>query len=127
MRHITKASPALLLILTAALFAQDISGIYTGTMKADRADGPQEERGTIILKQDGGKLVVTGGPSVDQQFPAVKVERDGDLLKFEIAPPGDSVTLLQFQVTVKGGKITGDVKSTRGSESFAAKLEFSRQ
>jgi hypothetical protein len=116
----------LLLTLTTALFAQDLSGTYTGVMKADTADGTQDERGTVVLKHDGEKLVVTGGPSMEQQFPATKVERDGDLLKFEITPPGDS-KVLQFDVTVKAGKMTGRVKSTSGSESSIATLEFTRQ
>lgn len=117
----------LLPTLTTVLFAQDLTGTYTGIMKADTPDGPRDERGTIVLKQDGEKLVVTGGPSTEQQFPAAKVERAGDLLKFEITPPGDSVKVLQFEVAVSDGKIAGKVKLTSGSETTVAKLEFTRQ
>jgi hypothetical protein len=44
-----------------------------------------------------------------------------------VAPPGDSTKLLQFELTVKEGKITGKVKFTNGSESSIATLEFTRQ
>ena len=43
----------LLPTLTTVLFAQDLTGTYTGIMKADTPDGPRDERGTIVLKQDG--------------------------------------------------------------------------
>jgi hypothetical protein len=117
----------LLLTLTATLFAQDLSGTYTGTMKAQTPDGTKEERGAIIIKQDSEKLVVTGGPSVDEQYTATKVERAGDSLKFEIAPRDNSGKVLQFELTVHSGKLTGRVKSSNGGETSVAALEFTRQ
>jgi hypothetical protein len=127
MRSIKTLSLTLLVGLATAVWAQDISGIYSGIMKAEMPDGLREEPGTIILKLDGGKLLITGGPSTEQQFPATKVMREGNLLLFEIEPPGDSVKILQFEVTVKDGKIAGKVKSTSGGTTVIAKLEFTRQ
>jgi hypothetical protein len=127
MNRMRKLLPALLLTLTATLFAQDLSGTYTGTMKAQTPDGTKEERGAIVLKQDGEKLVVTGGPSIGEQYAATKVARSGDSLKFEIAPRDDSGKVLQFEVTVHSGKLTGRVKSSNGSETSVAALEFTRQ
>jgi hypothetical protein len=117
----------LVLTLTTVLAAQDLSGTYTGIMKAETPDGTRDAPGTIVLKQDGERLLVTGGPSTEEQYSATKVERDGDSLKFEIAPPGDSAKRLQFEVTVKDGKIAGKVKSTSGGETLIGKLEFTRQ
>ena len=127
MNCMRKLLPVLLLTLTATLFAQDLSGIYTGNMKAQTPDGTKEERGAIVLKQDGEKLVVTGGPSIGEQYVATKVARSGDSLKFEIAPRDDFGKVLQFEVTVHAGKLTGRVKSSNGSETSVAALEFTRQ
>ena len=44
---------------TSAAFAQDISGTYTGTLKAENGEG-QGGSGSIVLKQDGQTLTVDG-------------------------------------------------------------------
>lgn len=124
---VKKALAVLLLSLTTVLLAQGIAGTYSGIMEADTPGGTPDERGTIVLKQDGEKLVVTAGPSAEEQLPATKLERDGDSLKFEIAPGGDSGKRLQFEVTVREGKITGRVKVIDGDRTIIGKLEFSRQ
>lgn len=55
----------LLLSFTTALFAQDISGTYTGTLKPEGGEG-NGGSGTIVLKQDGQTLIVTGGAEPGQ-------------------------------------------------------------
>ncbi len=127
LNRIKKALPVLLLALMVVLFAQDLSGTYTGIMKADTPDGPREERGTIVLKQSGEKLAVTAGPSAEEQYSAAKVERNGELLRFEVTPPGEPVKVLQFDVIVRAGKIAGKVRSNSGNQSTVAQLEFHKQ
>ena len=118
----------LLVAVAPALYAQDLSGTYTGIIKADTPDDPQENNGTIVLKQDGEKLIVTVGPNSERQLPASKVERNGDSLKFELAPPGDSTMRWRFEVTVKGGKMTGKVITTRGDETLlVSTLDFTKR
>lgn len=122
-----KKTLLLLLLALSSLAAQDISGTYTGTLKAQTPDGPQEGPGTIVLKMDGEKLNVTAGPLPDQQLPGTKVERSGDSIKFEIAPPGDGPRVMRFAVTVKDGKLTGEVTMTRGDETRTGKLDLVKQ
>jgi hypothetical protein len=127
LNRIEKALPVLLLALTAVLFAEDLSGTYSGIMKAGTPEGPREERGTIVIKQSGEKLAVTAGPTAEEQYPAAKVERNGELLGFEVTPPGEPVKTLRFEVTVRAGKIAGKVSSSSGGQSLDAQIEFTKQ
>ncbi len=116
-----------LLSLATVLFAQDISGTYTGTMKSEGADGPRGD-GTIIIKQDGPTLNITAGPQPDKQRPATKISRDGDSLKFEVVPPdSDAASLLKFEVTVKDGKLTGKLTMSRGEQTRVGYLDLVKQ
>ncbi len=121
---------SLLLSLTtvfSAAFAQDISGTYTGTLKPERGEG-QEGSGSIVLKQEGQTLTVTAGPNLEKQSPATKVVRDGELLKFELVPPGaEGHGLMSLEVTVKDGKLTGKLTMTRDGESQVGRLDLVKQ
>lgn len=109
---------------TTGAFGQDISGTYTGTLKAEGGEGPGGS-GSIVLKQEGQTLTVTAGPNLDKQSPATKVVRDGELLKFELVPPGaEGHGLMSFEVTVKDGKLTGKVTMTRDGDSQIGRLDL---
>lgn len=118
---------SLALSLAAVLFAQDLSGTYTGTLTSTGADGPRGEA-TIVIKQEGSTLNITAGPQPDKQRPVSKISRDGDSLKFEIVPPeSDASSLITFAVVVKDGKLTGKLTMTRGEESRTGELQLVKQ
>lgn len=118
---------SLLFSLATAVFAQDITGTYTGTLKAEGGEG-QGGSGSIVLKQEGQTLTVTAGPNLEKQTSAAKVVRDGEMLKFELVPPGaEGRASMSFEVTVKDGKLTGKVTVTRDGESQIGRLDLVKQ
>ena len=127
MKCIQTFLPMLVVSLAAAAFAQDLSGTYSGTIKADAPEGQGEQNGVIVIKQDGGKLVVTAGPTMEEQYPANKVETRGDSLMFEVGPIGEPLKILKFDVTAKEGRLSGQVIVTSGEERLRAKVEFARK
>ena len=118
--------PLLVLLLSFGLYAQNIAGTYTGSMKMETPDGPRDASATIIVKQDGDALTITAGPRPEQQQPASKIERSGDGLKFEVVPP-EGKGLIQFEVTIKEGKLAGKLTMTRGDQSRTAQLDLAKQ
>ena len=118
---------SLLLLLAASMFGQDLSGTYTGTLKAETGQGTQDAPGTIVLKQSGEKLSITAGPQPDQQLPGTKIVRDGGNIKFEINPPGDTPRTMLFDINVKDGKLTGKVTLTREGEVRHGQLDLVKQ
>jgi hypothetical protein len=114
----------LLLSLGTTLFAQNIAGTYSGSLKIETPDGKRDSSGTVIVKQDGDALTITAGPNADQQQPASNIERTGGALKFEVVPP-DGNGVIRFNVTIKESKLTG--KMTRGDQSRSGELDLVKQ
>ncbi len=112
--------------LTAA-FAQDLTGTYSGTIRADTPGGPREQNGVVVIKEDGGKLAITAGPNMEEQYPATKIDRNGDALVFEVGSNGEPGKMFKFEVTVKEGKLSGQVTVSGGPERLIGKLEFLKQ
>jgi hypothetical protein len=67
----------LILLFPFAVFAQDISGTYTGTLKAETAGGT-DGTGYILVKQTGETLTITAGPGPEEQHKTIHVERTGE-------------------------------------------------
>ncbi len=127
MRHLKTSLPVLVIALAAAALAQDLSGTWSGTIKADTPEGPQEQSGVIIIKQDGGKLAVTAGPAVEEQYPANKVERNGDSLTFEVGPVGEPPKVLKFDLIFKESRLSGQVTVTSDAQRVTGKLDFTKE
>lgn len=108
----------------AARDSVDPSGTYVGTVTPD---GGAADGGMIVIRRDNGALVVTAGPSADQQFPADKVDHAGDVLRFQLVPPGDEPRLIEFDVKIEGWKMTGVATMTREGEKSTARLAFTKQ
>ena len=115
------------LAVAGAMLAQDLSGTYTGTLKAETPNGSSDGTGTIILKQTAESLAITAGPQPDRQHPATKVQRDGNRIQFELVPPGDGPQVMKFDVTINEGKLTGKVTMTRGEETRTGQLDLVKQ
>lgn len=112
----------LALLFSAALFAADATGKWTGTFTLTKDDGQARAKpALLILKQDGDKLTGSGGPDESEQHPIVKGKVDGNRLTFEVAA-GDST--IAFDVVLEGDQIKGDMKKTGTAET--AKLDVKR-
>lgn len=104
----------------------DLSGVYEGTFTSDEP-GEFPSSGTIIIRRDGDRLRVTAGPNVERQFPSEKLERDGPVMRFEVAPPGEVVRVLRFDVRIEDRTMIGTVTLTRDGQNTTGRLEFVRK
>lgn len=93
----------LLILVAATAWAADITGKWTGSMVMDNGD---QGAACLRLKQAGGAVTGTEGPSDESQFPITTGRIDGDQVTIE-ARPGSAV--LRLTMKLKGNKLTGDV------------------
>ena len=101
-------------------------GTWTGTLTPEAPD-ESADGGMILIRREGGTLLVTAGPNADQQFVAEKVASVDDGLTFELSLPGDTVRTMQFDVRIKGRQMTGKVTMIRDGESRTGTLAFEKQ
>lgn len=115
----------LLSVLT--LCAADVTGTWTGTLKATRDDGSENtDTAHIVLKQKGAELTgfAGGGPDDQNEISAGKIA--GDTVTFKIVR-GEREMRISLKLSADGNKMTGQIERERGGVTQIAKLEVSRQ
>ena len=121
-----KALKAVLLsmVLALAASAADVSGTWSGTLKITGPDGQmQDDTIHMVLKQDGGKLTGTAGPSAGEQLPIEKGAVDGDNVTMEVPIPNGA---LKFAIRLEGDHLKGDVALSAGGQTMKAKMDATR-
>jgi hypothetical protein len=114
----------LLSVLTAA--AADVTGTWTGTLKATRDDGSEHsDSAHVVLKQQGSELTgfAGGGPDDQNEISAGKVE--GDQVNFKIVR-GEREMRISLKLSADGNKMTGQIHRQRDGVTQIAQLELSR-
>jgi len=113
------------LILTATLaLAADVSGTWSGSFVATGPDGQQHDNGvTLVLKQAGGEITGTAGPSADHQMPIQKGTIDADKIALEVAV-GDGT--FKFDLALEGEHIKGTVTAQMGEQHMSGKVDVTR-
>jgi len=121
-----KALKAVLFSAVLALVASaaDVSGTWSGTLKITGPDG-QTQGDTIhlILKQDGGKLTGTAGPTAGEQLPIEKGAVEGDKVTMEVPVPNGA---FKFDVAIEGDHLKGEVTLAAGGQTMKAKMDATR-
>ncbi len=102
----------LLALWTAAAFAGDLTGKWTGHITDP---GGITHELTFTLKSEGDKVTgtVTGGPPVGDKQRIVNGKLEGDQLSFDVksvGPTGETMTI-SYSGKVNGNKITGAIGS----------------
>jgi hypothetical protein len=114
----------LLSVLTLA--AADVTGTWTGTLKATRDDGSEHtDSAHIVLKQQGSDLTgfAGGGPDDQNEISAGKVE--GDEVTFKIVR-GEREMRISLKLSADGNKMTGQIQRQRDGVTQTAQLDVSR-
>jgi hypothetical protein len=93
----------LLMLVATTAWAADVTGKWTGSMVMDNGD---QGAACLRLKQTGGAITGTGGPSEESQFPITTGRIDGEQVTIE-ARPGAAV--LRLTMKLDGNKLTGEV------------------
>jgi hypothetical protein len=97
----------ILLVSALTLSAADVTGKWSGTFEfTDRGDGAKNSTAYLVLKQDGGKLTGTGGPSSDHQEAVIGGKADGNQLIFVAEHNGRA---MNFKLQVDGDSMKGEV------------------
>ena len=69
-----------LLVLAFLAATVNLSGVWTGAFRGGDSDIPQ----LFTLKQQGTKILGTGGPDSTEQYPVLNGSVTGDVVKFEV-------------------------------------------
>jgi hypothetical protein len=111
-------------VLALAASAADVSGTWSGTLKITGPDGQtQDDTIHMVLKQDGGKLTGTAGPSAGEQLPIEKGAVDGNKVTMEVPIPNGA---FKFDVVLEGDHLKGDVALAAGGQTMKAKMDATR-
>jgi hypothetical protein len=111
-------------VLALVASAADVSGTWSGTLKITGPDG-QTQGDTIhlILKQDGGKLTGTAGPSAGEQLPIENGTVEGAKITMEVPVSGGAFKLV---VALEGDHLKGEVTVAAGGQTMKAKMDATR-
>src|SRR6202165_3093089 len=77
-----KILATMLLMVSAAAAAMNLTGTWTGAFRAIGGDGDVPQ--LFTLKQVGGQLTGSGGPDASEQYPVSSGTVAGDVVKFEV-------------------------------------------
>ncbi|MCX6627267.1 MAG: hypothetical protein NTW28_06525 [Candidatus Solibacter sp.] len=112
------------MVLALAASAADVSGTWSGTLKIAGPDG-QTQADTIhlILKQDGGNLTGTAGPSAGEQLPIEKGAIEGAKVTMEVPVANGA---FKFDVSLDGDHLKGEVTLIASGQTMKAKMDATR-
>jgi hypothetical protein len=101
----------LLLPLSFAAFAADVSGTFQVTISMTAPDGSvRKDVGLALLKQSGDVITGTIGPDQNRQNPIIEGTIKGDKVTLKIVPQPDLT--MTFELTVRGDKLVGTYERT---------------
>jgi hypothetical protein len=95
---------AIVLMLTFATTASDLSGKWTGSFAVPGSD--HKEPQFFTFPQDGNKLKGSGGPDSAEQYPIANGSVDGDAVRFDLST--DNWTF-QYDLKRKGAELSGEL------------------
>ena len=111
-------------VLGLAASGAEVTGTWSGTLKITGPDGQtQDDTIRLILKQEGGKVTGTAGPSAAEQAPIVKGAVAGNRVTMEVPVPGGA---MRFDVVLEGDRLQGEVTLSAGGQTMKAKMDAAR-
>jgi hypothetical protein len=109
-------------VLLFALCAMaDVTGKWTVTFTPE---GESATQGIALLKQAGGDVTGTVGPSDGDQNAISNGKIEGDRLTFEVRHPNGM--LVKIALVIDEDSMKGDATLTQEGRSMKAKLELTR-
>jgi hypothetical protein len=120
----TLAGVLLWMVMGVAASAADVSGTWSGTLRVTGTDGQtQDDTIHLILKQEGGKVTGTAGPSVGEQLPVEKGAVEGNKVTMEVPVPNGA---FRFDVALEGDHLKGAVTLSAGGQTMKATMDATR-
>jgi hypothetical protein len=125
MNHM-KSLVCVLALSALCVSAADLSGKWSGTFEMMR-DGEKRSAGALmILKQEGGKISGSVGPSAEQQFPIKIGTIEESRVHLEVVPD-QGPAVVKFELTLDGDDhLSGDLSGEGGEGNFKGKIDLKR-
>jgi hypothetical protein len=110
-----------------SLFGADVTGKWSGTFEVSH-DGEKRSAGALmVLKQEGGKITGTVGPTAEQQFPIKTGTIEGSKVQLEVVPD-QGPALVKFDLTLDGDDhMAGDLSGEGGEGTLTGKIDVKRE
>lgn len=117
---------AVMLFAVLNLVAADISGKWSGSFDMTNPATGETRPGQVhmSLKQEGGKITGTAGPSPEQQWPLTGTIT-GTTIAWEVKP--EEGAAVKFKLTLDGDRMHGTADLERGEEKRSAKVDVTRE
>lgn len=114
------------LFCALALAAADVTGTWTGTLKATNDDGTEHiDSAHVVLKQQGSDLTGFAGGSADDQHEISAGNVEGDQVTFKLVH-GEREMTISLKLSPDGNKMTGQIHRERNGVTQTAQLDLSR-
>jgi hypothetical protein len=111
---------SLLLLLSSAAFAADVTGIWQVTISSTAPDGTtNQDKGMASLTQTGETITGWVGPDQSRQTPVEGTIKDNKVILKASPRPERTMT---FELTLSGDKLAGSV--TRTGDDRKGTAEF---
>ena len=113
-------------LIGVAMADVKVTGKWSGTFSITRDNGESKDATAVMnLKQTGGEITGTVGPTNDEQFPIQKVKIDGDKITLEAEHGGQAI---KFTLVCSADHITGEANmSSENGETAKVKLDLTRE
>jgi len=116
----------LLLGALALVAAPDtnVTGKWSGNFKMTRSDGEVSDGSALLLlKQTGGEITGSVGPTEDEQHAISKGGIEGEKITLLIEDEGRTI---KFALVLAGDRITGDADISYQGQTAKAKIDVTR-
>lgn len=118
---------AMFVLFAFTVLGADVSGKWSGTFEMTREGESHSGGVSMVLKQDGGKLTGTVGPSGEQQFSIKSGSIQDDRIHLEVVPD-EGPALVKFELKLDGNDhILGDMVAEGGDGGFKGKIDVNRE
>ena len=126
MPRLCAAIVGLLLAVSVAVAAQNLTGTWAGSFDITMAGETRPDVVHMVLKQSGTSLTGTAGPNADLQWPIVNGKVDGAQVTFQVMADTD-VGVVDFVLTLADGHLKGQATAKLDTDSFSAAVDVQRK
>lgn len=107
-----------------AIADTNVSGNWSGSVNITSPTGEtKDSTAFLMLKQTGGEITGSVGPSEGEQFPIKKGKIEGDKITLEADHDGHAIKL---DLKLDADRMTGDVNMSDANDIAKAKLDVKR-